>query len=184
MAPMRPYYAERGLSAAFYDTVTAADALLEGDLAIYAGLAPRGGTVLDLGAGTGRLTLALAEHGFSAVGVEIAPAMLAQAQARREELSPEAARRVEFRVGGGIAGPTQPVLVVMLLTLPPWVAVIAVVFAALLDRVPDYVSGRMHPDHEIALSHIAARNGQIFGWKAGVQETLFHRFGRRGSTAG
>ena len=60
-----------------------------------------------------------------------------------------AARRVEFRVGAGIAGPTQPVLVVMLLTLPPWVAVIAVVFAALLDRVPDYVSGRMHPDHSL-----------------------------------
>jgi len=99
MAPMRPYYAERGLSAAFYDTVTAADALLEGDLAIYAGLAPRGGTVLDLGAGTGRLTLALAEHGFSAVGVEIAPAMLAQALAKQADLPPEVARRAEFLRG-------------------------------------------------------------------------------------
>ena len=27
MAPTRPYYAEKGLSAAFYDTVTAADDL-------------------------------------------------------------------------------------------------------------------------------------------------------------
>ena len=60
-----------------------------------------------------------------------------------------AARRVEFRVGGGTAGPTQPVLVVMLLTLPPWVAVIAVVVAALLDRMPAYLSGRMHPDHSL-----------------------------------
>jgi HD domain len=60
-----------------------------------------------------------------------------------------AARRVEFRVGGGVAGPTQPVLVVMLLTLPPWVAVIAVVAAALLDRMPEYVSGRMHLDHSL-----------------------------------
>ena len=60
-----------------------------------------------------------------------------------------AARRVEFRVGAGTAGPTQPVLVVMLLTLPPWVAVVAVIVAALLDRVPDYVSGRMHPDHSL-----------------------------------
>ena len=60
-----------------------------------------------------------------------------------------AARRVEFRVGGGTAGPTQPVLVVMLLTLPPWVAVIAVVVAALLDRMPAYLSGRMHPDHAL-----------------------------------
>ena len=60
-----------------------------------------------------------------------------------------AARRVEFRVGGGTAGPTQPVLVVMLLTLPPWVAVIAVVVAALLDRMPAYLSGRMHRDHSL-----------------------------------
>jgi hypothetical protein len=60
-----------------------------------------------------------------------------------------AARRVEFRVGGGTAGPTQPVLVVMLLVLPPWVVPLAVVAAALLDRLPDYVSGRVHPDHSV-----------------------------------
>jgi hypothetical protein len=60
-----------------------------------------------------------------------------------------ASRRVEFRVGGGTAGPMQPVLVVMLLVLPPWVAVLAVVVASLLDRVPDYVSGRIHPDHSL-----------------------------------
>lgn len=99
MAPTRPYYAERGLSAAFYDTVTAADPRLEGDLAIYAGLAPDGGSVLELGAGTGRLAFALAGMGFSVTGIEVAPAMLAQASAKQAELPPEVARRVELKRG-------------------------------------------------------------------------------------
>lgn len=99
MATTRPYYAERGLSAAFYDTVTAADARLEGDLEVYAGLAPAGGAILELGSGTGRLAFALAERGFSVTGVEIAPAMLAQASAKQADLEPEAARRVAFKRG-------------------------------------------------------------------------------------
>src|SRR6185503_4697362 len=99
MAATRPYYADRGLSAAFYDTVTAADARLAGDLEIYAALAPEGGPILELGAGTGRLAVALAERGFSVTGVEIAPAMLAQAAAKRTELDPEVARRIELKRG-------------------------------------------------------------------------------------
>jgi SAM-dependent methyltransferase len=92
----RPYYADRGLSAAFYDAVTAADARLAGDIEIYAGLAPAGGAVLELGAGTGRIAFALAEWGVSVTGVEIAPAMLAQAAAKRAGLAPETAGRVEL----------------------------------------------------------------------------------------
>jgi SAM-dependent methyltransferase len=99
MATTYPYYAEKGLSAAFYDTVTAADARLEGDLEIYASLCPPGGAILELGAGTGRLAFALAERGFSVVGVDIAPAMLAQASAKRAELDPAVARRVELKRG-------------------------------------------------------------------------------------
>ena len=99
MAPTRPYYAERGLSAAFYDTVTAADARLVGELDIYAGLAPAGGTILELGSGTGRLAFALAERGFTVTGVEIAPAMLAQALAKQADLEPELAHRVVFKRG-------------------------------------------------------------------------------------
>jgi SAM-dependent methyltransferase len=99
MAPTRPYYAEKGLSAAFYDTVTAADARLEGDVAVYAELPPAGGAILELGAGTGRLAVALAERGFSVTGIEIAPAMLAQASAKRAELDPEVARRIELKRG-------------------------------------------------------------------------------------
>ena len=99
MAATRPYYADRSLSAAFYDTVTAADARLAGDVEVYAALAPEGGTILELGAGTGRLAMALAERGFRVTGVEIAPAMLAQAAAKRAELDPAVAARVAFKRG-------------------------------------------------------------------------------------
>lgn len=99
MTQTRPYYAEKGMSAAFYDTVTAADVRLQGDVDIYADLVPPGGSVLELGAGTGRIAFALAERGHPVTGVEIAPAMLAQANARRAELDPETARRVDFRRG-------------------------------------------------------------------------------------
>ena len=99
MAPVRPYYAERGLSAAFYDTVTGADPRIGGDVDVYAGLAQDGASVLELGTGTGRLAFALAERGFSVTGVDIAPAMLAQASAKRRELDPALAARVELKRG-------------------------------------------------------------------------------------
>ena len=99
MAGVRPYYADKGLSAAFYDTVTAADARLAGDIDAYARLAPTGGSILELGVGTGRLAFALAEMGFSVVGVDIAPAMLAQAQAKRADLPSAVAGRIELKRG-------------------------------------------------------------------------------------
>ncbi len=99
MASTRPYYADKSLSAVFYDTVTAADRRLEGDLAIYAQMAPAGGSILELGVGTGRLAFALAERGFAVTGVDIAPTMLAQASARRSTLEPEIADRVALKRG-------------------------------------------------------------------------------------
>jgi hypothetical protein len=60
-----------------------------------------------------------------------------------------AARRVEFVVGSGTASPTQPVLVVMLLMLPPWIVPLALIAAALVDRAPAYISGRIHWDHSV-----------------------------------
>jgi SAM-dependent methyltransferase len=99
MAQARPYYSDKGLSAVFYDAVTGADARLEGDLEVYAKLAASGGAVLELGAGTGRVAIALAERGFHVTGVEIAPSMLAQAQAKRAALDAETASRVALRRG-------------------------------------------------------------------------------------
>jgi SAM-dependent methyltransferase len=98
MSEPTPYYAPGSLSAAFYDVVTAADATVAGDLEVYAGLAPAGGAVLELGAGSGRLTLALARGGFRVTGIDIAPAMLAQADAARTALPPTVAERVRLKL--------------------------------------------------------------------------------------
>lgn len=94
--PVRPYYTDKGASTAFYDLVTEADRSIDGDIDTYAGLVPPGGTVLELGAGTGRIALALAQRGFRVTGVDIAPAMLARARVKRAGLGPEVADRVKF----------------------------------------------------------------------------------------
>jgi SAM-dependent methyltransferase len=95
----KPYYAPGSLSVRRYDTITAADPTLAGDTDVYAGLAPPGGAVLELGAGSGRIAQALAERGFNVTGVEIAPAMLAKAEARLAGLPAEVAARISLRRG-------------------------------------------------------------------------------------
>ena len=95
----RPYYANGGLSAAFYDVVTEADPRLGDDLEVYAGLAPEGGSILELGAGTGRLTAGLAARGFRVVGVDLAANMLERASVRVATLARDVAPRIELRQG-------------------------------------------------------------------------------------
>jgi putative nucleotidyltransferase with HDIG domain len=53
--------------------------------------------------------------------------------------------RLEFEVGGGFTVPTQLAFVPMLFVLPPAVVPLAVIAAAVLDRVPDLLRGRWHP---------------------------------------
>jgi SAM-dependent methyltransferase len=68
------------LMAPFYDLVNAE---LTEDLPFWLGLAAeRGGPVLELGCGSGRVLLQLAREGQRAVGVDCSPAMLARARAR------------------------------------------------------------------------------------------------------
>ncbi|WP_419319354.1 class I SAM-dependent methyltransferase [Caulobacter sp. ErkDOM-E] len=100
MAPTtRPYYSSKGLSAVHYDLLTAADKTLSGDLDVYAGLAKGPSQILELGAGTGRIALELAKRGHSVLGLDIAPAMLDQAEAKRKALDPETAARLRFKLG-------------------------------------------------------------------------------------
>ncbi|MFC3067710.1 class I SAM-dependent methyltransferase [Phenylobacterium soli] len=99
MAGVKAYYAPGALSAAFYDVVTAADARLAGDVEIYAGLAPVAGSVLELGAGSGRIAVALAERGLAVTGVDLSRPMLEQAEKRRAALPAAAAGRLELRLG-------------------------------------------------------------------------------------
>lgn len=99
MAKAKPYYAPGSLSAVFYDRITAADGQLLGDEDIYANLVPTARTILELGAGTGRLTAGLAERRYQVCGVDISPTMLSQAEARVAKLAPEVRERIELRQG-------------------------------------------------------------------------------------
>src|SRR5262245_28533501 len=64
------------------------------DVRFYGTLADeRGGPILDLGCGTGRLMLPLLRAGHVVVGVDRAPAMLARAAARLARLAPRVRRR-------------------------------------------------------------------------------------------
>jgi SAM-dependent methyltransferase len=64
------------------------------DVSFYTTLADeRGGPILDLGCGTGRLMLPLLRAGHVVVGVDRAPAMLARAAARLDRLAPRVRRR-------------------------------------------------------------------------------------------
>jgi SAM-dependent methyltransferase len=95
----RPYYGPGSLSAAYYDIVTDADARLAGDVDAYATLATPPAEVLELGAGSGRILIALAERGFSVTGVDIQPHMLARAQARLPDLPRDVAGRIRLVQG-------------------------------------------------------------------------------------
>jgi len=69
------------------------------DLPFYLDCAMEGGDpVLELGAGTGRVTAHLAKAGFRVTAVELSAAMLARAEQRRERLG-EARRRIRFLQG-------------------------------------------------------------------------------------
>jgi SAM-dependent methyltransferase len=60
------------------------------DLEMYLGFAERtGGSILEIGSGTGRVTLALAEEGHTVVGLELSEAMrvVAQRKADRAQLT-------------------------------------------------------------------------------------------------
>lgn len=99
MVQVRPYYAEQSLSAAYYDLLTALDGTLAGDIELYAGLAPAGSRILEVGTGTGRIAFALAEKGFEVVGVDLAPTMLRQARAKLAAADPQVAGRLAFVQG-------------------------------------------------------------------------------------
>lgn len=54
------------------------------------------GTLVELGCGTGRVTLPLAEAGYRILGIDISAAMLRRARVRRKHRSPEVALRATF----------------------------------------------------------------------------------------
>jgi ubiquinone/menaquinone biosynthesis C-methylase UbiE len=71
-----------------------------GDIAFYRDAAKQyGDPVLELGCGTGRITLAIAEAGYRVVGLDISEKMLERAAEKRSQLNNEARERVRLIQG-------------------------------------------------------------------------------------
>ncbi len=88
-------YYTSGLGVRTYDPVYGTGAI-SGDLEFYLGCAQRyGGPILEMAAGTGRLTIPLAEAGFDVTGLDISAAMLDMAKAKLAN-RPEIANRIEW----------------------------------------------------------------------------------------
>ncbi|HEY7386396.1 MAG TPA: class I SAM-dependent methyltransferase [Beijerinckiaceae bacterium] len=91
------YYAKASLSVRFYDALTARDRNLRGDVAFYAArIGPAPQRVLELGCGTGRVTLALAARGHQVIGVDISEPMLKIAETKRRRLGAAQGRNAQF----------------------------------------------------------------------------------------
>ncbi len=73
---------------------------LEGDVQFYVEEAQKAGPpVLELGCGTGRILLPIAESGISVIGLDRAPAMLSIARRKVSKLNLEIQRRIELVEG-------------------------------------------------------------------------------------
>lgn len=94
------FYERDGLGTEIYDAwseLLIAGSAVEGDAEFYVEQARRwGGPVLDLGCGTGRIGIALAEQGFDVVGLDLSAPMLRIAERKRAVLAAEPARRLSF----------------------------------------------------------------------------------------
>jgi SAM-dependent methyltransferase len=87
-----------------------------GDIQFYCECARRfGGDVLELGVGTARVAVALAEAGYSVTGLDLSPAMLERARQKSAALPPAIAERLTFVQGDMRAfdlGRTFPLILV------------------------------------------------------------------------
>ena len=85
------------LDAAFYDYYSLG---VEGDVQFYVEEAKKAGSsVLEVGCGTGRILLPIAESGIAIVGVDRAPAMLSLLRQKLAKYSPDTPSRVELIEG-------------------------------------------------------------------------------------
>jgi SAM-dependent methyltransferase len=100
--PARNLYSD-SLGTEIYDLQSAAIAPCrpwQGDVAFFRRLAAEvGGPVLEIGCGTGRVAIPLAEDGHAVIGVDRSAAMLRLAEARRAAQPEDVANRVTFVEG-------------------------------------------------------------------------------------
>ncbi|MCC9621336.1 class I SAM-dependent methyltransferase [Thalassospira sp. MA62] len=102
------FYPEGGLNTASYDLRADLDRrIFEDPIPFYARLAqtlvggesPSSGGVLELGCGTGRIAIAIADLGIAVEGLDLAPAMLAQARAKNPDLTWHLGNMCDFDLG-------------------------------------------------------------------------------------
>ena len=97
----RAFYAAESLSTEIYDVLGAsisAGSSVGGDVDFYRRLAAEtGGPILDVGCGTGRVSLPLAADGHKVLGVDLSAPMLRQAEQKRAALPADVAGRLSFQ---------------------------------------------------------------------------------------
>ncbi|MBI4616576.1 MAG: class I SAM-dependent methyltransferase [Planctomycetes bacterium] len=98
MREAKAFYSGPGLNVETYDERTAlAGTAVEGDVEFYLAQAREaGGAILELGSGTGRVSLALARAGFEVVGLDRSEAMIARAEEKSASLPAPDRARVQF----------------------------------------------------------------------------------------
>jgi SAM-dependent methyltransferase len=113
--------------AARFADLAASGADVHGEARLCASLVPPGARILDAGCGTGRVAIRLAELGYDCVGVDLDPAMLAEARRAAPDLpwvpadlaSFDLDRRFDLVVAAGnvipfVAPGTEPAVVARL----------------------------------------------------------------------
>jgi len=91
---IRTFYSDGGLNAETYDMRTFG---FPGEIDFWIARAREsGGPVLELACGTGRVSWPIARAGIDIVGIDLAPAMLAEAERKRAAETPGVAARVRF----------------------------------------------------------------------------------------
>ncbi|MBF0561116.1 MAG: class I SAM-dependent methyltransferase [Alphaproteobacteria bacterium] len=101
MSPHNRFYFSDGLNVASYDRRAEADLSRFEDYRPFyvAAAVASGGAALELGAGTGRVALAMAAGGVETVGLELAPGMLELARRKWVDVGADIRARLSFVAG-------------------------------------------------------------------------------------
>jgi ubiquinone/menaquinone biosynthesis C-methylase UbiE len=142
-------------AAGFYDQTRPLPALLaERGLPLIADLAGPGGLILEVGVGTGRISLPLLERGASLVGCDLSMGMMARLRAKRPGLSPRLAQADAARLPYPSACFDVVLTVHVLHLVGDWRAAVREVRRVLRPGTGAYVNSAGVDDHESPLARL------------------------------